>query len=104
MDLFNLIIEKLSEYLNSVNWPVAFTCVIVNYLFAKGSDSIQNLKWQTAIGWISKFWRAMAVSIIIGFIFWKTTEAEKISIVNGVIWSHIIYEGAIKYLKEKFGL
>lgn len=104
MDLISLIYEKIATYINTVNWSVAFTCVVVNYLLSKGSDSIRSLKWQTAIGWISRFWRAMAVSVVIGFVFWKTTEADKMGILNGVIWSHIVYEGAVKYLKEKFGL
>jgi hypothetical protein len=104
MDILNYLIQKAVEYLDTVNWAVAFTSVAVNYLFAKGSDSIRNLKYQTLIGFIPRFWRAMTVSVIVGFTYYKLTEADKLGIINGVLWSHLIYEGAVKILKQKLRL
>jgi hypothetical protein len=104
MDLLDYLMKKVFEYLDTVNWMVAFTCVVLNYVFAKASDSVNNLKWHTLIGIIPRFWRAMTVSVVIGVIYYQLTGADKISIINGVLWSHIIYEGAVKFLKQKLNL
>jgi hypothetical protein len=99
-----IITEKLAAYFEAIHWGVAFTCVAVNYLIRKGTDDIKSALWFRLVGWIPNFWRAMVVSLVIGYVFWKTESGSVVSILNGVIWSHIIYEGAVKFIKDKFGL
>lgn len=105
MEIINLISEKMLIYLDSVNWAVAFTCVVVNYILRKGTENIKSAIWFRLVGWVSHFWRAMVVSIAVGILFiLLQKDIDKLSVINGIIWSHIIYEGAVKFIKERFGL
>jgi hypothetical protein len=97
-----MIEQTLISYLESVNWPVAFTCVIVNYLIGK---SLTDVSWAFRwVGWISRFWQTMIVSIAVGIVFVEVFHAGLYGVVQGVIWSHLIYKAFIQWLIGRFGL